>query len=209
MHALGQHASGSTDRTHLIEAAAINALAVFDDLGAHHRFGQRLEAVAQQLAVAAHSGAHRIGLFEGGDGLSSLGLNRIELAIALGFGERELGEHCTDVFGALLGQVVGNGGVFLGLFGHHLLDAQLSDRFFLVADQLEDRFVAEVDRLDHVLFRQLLGAGFHHHHTFGGAGHHQIKLGALDLAVAGVEDEVVAQQADAHGGHRSVEGDLG
>ena len=36
MHALGQHASGSTDWTHLIKAAAIDALAVFDDLGAHH-----------------------------------------------------------------------------------------------------------------------------------------------------------------------------
>ena len=76
-------------------------------------------------------------------------------------------------------------------------------------DQFAHGLVAEVDRLDHVLLGQLVGACLHHHHTGGGASHNQIKIAALNLPVAGVEHKVVAEQGHPHRRHRAGEGDLG
>ncbi len=174
MHPLGQHAGGGADAAHLIEVAAIYPLALLDDLGTHHLFGQRLEAVAQQLGATTHGRAHRIGFRQGGDGLGCLALDAIELGVALFLAEAELGQHAADVLGALLGQVIGDGGVLSWCLGNHLLNAEGLEGLFLVADQLADGLITEVDGLDHVLLRQLLGPGFHHHHPIGGAGHYKV-----------------------------------
>ena len=121
----------------------------------------------------------------------------------------ELLEHLTDATGTFLFKEVGQGGVDDLGFGDHLLDAELLEQVLLRLDQFAHRFVAEVDRFDHVLLGQLVGTGFHHHHALGRASYHQIKLAALDFAEAGVEHEVVAEQAHPHGGHGAIEGDTG
>ena len=209
MHPLGQYAGGGADRAHLIEVAAIDALAVLDDLGAHQLLGEALVAVGQGLAVAAHRQLHRVVVGQGGDFLLHPGLDCIELFVALGLGLGELHEHFADAAGTFLLQEVGQGGVDdLGL-GEHLLDAELLEQILLGLDQFTDGFIAEVDRFDHILLGELVGTCFHHDHPLGGAGHHQIQLAALDLAEAGVEHEVVTQQADPHRGHRALEGDAG
>ena len=209
MHPLGQHANGRLDWTNLIEAAAIDALALLEDLLAHQFLGEALEAVAQHLAVAAHHQLDGVVVFESGDLLAHGGLDGIELAIALGLGLAELLEHLTDRFGAFLLQEGGQGWIFHLGFGNHLLDTQIAQQLELGLDQFAHGFVAEVDRLDHVLLGQLVGACLHHHHTGGRAGHHQVKIAALNLPVAGVEHEVVAQQGHPHRRHRAGEGDLG
>ena len=58
MHPLGQYAGGGADRPHFIKVAAIDTLALLEDLGAHQLFGEVLVAVAQGLA--AGSGADRV-----------------------------------------------------------------------------------------------------------------------------------------------------
>ena len=129
----------------------------------------------------------------------------IELFVALSLALIELAKHIANRLTASLLQINRQGGVFAGSFGLHLLDASVFEDGFLSLDQLADRFVSEVDRFNHIPFRQLIRPGLNHHHTIGGAGHDQIEISAFDLSEAGVEHKVVAQEANPHRGHRSLE----
>ena len=60
MDALGQDTDCSTDGAHLVEASAIHAFAVLDDLLAHQLLGQCLEAVAKGLAIGADGDTDRV-----------------------------------------------------------------------------------------------------------------------------------------------------
>ena len=54
---------------------------------------------------------------------------------------------------------------------------ELDDR----CDHLLDRAVGEHDRAEHLLFGQLLGFGFDHHHRVAGAGDDEVELAFGDL----------------------------
>ena len=127
--------------------------------------------------------------------------------VTLVLGLFEFLEHLADGFGALFLQVSRHRGVLLRRLGLHLLDTQILQQLLLGFDQFADRLITEVDRLDDILLGQLVASCLHHHHTFRGAGDDQIKIPAFHLAVARIEDEVIAEEAHPHGRHRAVEGD--
>ena len=75
--------------------------------------------------------------------------------------------------------------------------------------ELDDRFdhrlhfaVGEHDRAEHLVFGQLLGLGFDHHHRVAGAGDDKVELAFGDLRLGRVEDVFAVHEADA-GGRRS------
>ena len=167
MHAPGQHSSKCADGSHLVESATIHTLAVLEDLLAHQGFGQSFEAVPQQLRACCHGLTHSIVLLEASDLLGDLCFHGIQRGVALLFALIKLLEHLADRFGAVFIEIGRNCFVFSGCFRLDLLDAQILQQLLLGLDQFTDRFVTEVDCFDDVPFRQLVGTGFHHHHTVG------------------------------------------
>ena len=192
MHTFGQDPSGCANRTHLIQGTAVNALAILHDLLTHQLLGEGLEMIGQGFAVGIHCGAHRIIFFEPLDGLSGGCADGVEFVVALALGLLELLEYLADGLGAVLFQVGGQSGILLRGGWKDLLDSRILEDRLLRFDQFADGFIAEIDRFDHVLFRKLVGAGFHHHDAVRCAGNDQIEITALDLAVTGIEYKVVA-----------------
>ena len=144
--------SQGADGPHLIQGATIHSLAVFEDLLAHQGFGQRLEAVTEQLRIGGGGHTDGIVLLQAGDGFSGFRLDGIKGLVALILGLVEFLEHLADRLGALLLQVSRHCGVLLGGLRLHLFDAQILQQLLLGFDQFADRFVTEVDRFDHILF---------------------------------------------------------
>ena len=76
------------------------------------------------------------------------------------------------------------------------------------AQRRPDLLVGDLERLEHRLLVDLLGAGLDHRDGLGGAGDDQVELRLLGLLQGRVDDELVAHQADAHGADRAGEGHL-
>ena len=207
MHPARQDAGHGADLAHLVEAASIHTLAILEDLLTHQFLGQRLEAVAEQLRAAGQGLANGMVILETCDGLGHFALHCFQGCVPLVLALIKLAEDSADRFGALLLEIGRNCAVFFRLLRLHLGDAQILEQLFLSLDQFADRFVAEIDRLDHVLLGQLVGAGLDHHHAVGSTGDHQVQITPFDLPVTRVEDEVIPQQTHPHGCHRAVEGD--
>ena len=120
-------------------------------------------------------------------------------APAVGLGERFLGLLADGVERGralgLVGQLVGRLNVLADEVLELLLDRGLVRRggelprvlgglFGEVDDRLADLLrcrVGEHDGAEHLLFRQLLGFGFDHHHRVGRAGDDQVELAFGDL----------------------------
>ena len=69
--------------------------------------------------------------------------------------------------------------------------------------------VAAPDALEEQLLGDLVGARLDHHHRVLGAGHDQVEVRDVALAVGGVHDHLAVDQPDAHRAHRVVERDVG
>ena len=67
-------------------------------------------------------------------------------------------------------------------------------------DDLLDRSVRGLERLDGFLFGHLVGARFDHHDAVLRAGHHQVEAALLPLREGRVDDVLAIDQADAHRG---------
>ena len=65
------------------------------------------------------------------------------------------------------------------------------------------------DRIGHDRLGQDLGAGLDHHHGLARAGHDQVQLALVELAVGRVGDELAVDAADAHGADGAQERDAG
>ena len=74
----------------------------------------------------------------------------------------------------------------LAHFGHDAFDE---------GDDLLDFFVGVKDGVQHGFFGHFVGAGFHHHDGFLGAGNGQVKIGFFTLFHRGVQDELAVDQA--------------
>ena len=209
MHPPWQNPCHGADGAHLIEGPTVHALAVLQDLLPHQGLGEGLEAVGKQFRACGDSLANGIVFFQTSDRFRRLCFHRIERLITLLLGLLKLLEHLTDGFGAVLFEVSGHGRVFFRSLRFHLLNAEILQQALLGLDQFADGFVAEVDRLDHILFRQLIRSGFHHHHAVGCSGNDEVEIAPFNFPVAGVQNEVIPQQADADCSHRTVERDPG
>jgi hypothetical protein len=90
-------------------------------------------------------------------------------------------------------------------------ELRLADRLAELLLDVDERLegpVAEQDRLGHDVFGQELGARLDHHDRVARAGHDQVELRLLDLAVGRVDDELAVDPADPDGADRPGERDL-
>jgi hypothetical protein len=71
-------------------------------------------------------------------------------------------------------------------------------------DDLLDRGVAALERLDHLVFRHFLRARLDHHDAVLGAGDDEVERAALPLLEGRVDDEVAVGEADADAGERAA-----
>ena len=62
---------------------------------------------------------------------------------------------------------------------------------------------------DHDIFGDFIGAGFDHQDGIARAGDAQVEVGFVDFGEGGVGDELAIHAPDAHGGNRTVPGDVG
>ena len=89
-----------------------------------------------------------------------------------------------------LAHLVGEFGIRLGRIVRPPL--RRADHLAELLDLLDDRldvFVAEQDRIGQVVFRDLVGAAFQRHDVVRRAGHHEIQVAVLQVAVGRIDDE--------------------
>ena len=94
--------------------------------------------------------------------------------------------------------------VFLRRRGGALGLAGLRGERVDAGDDLLDRGVAALERLDHLVFRHFLRARFDHHDAVLGAGDDEVERAALPLLEGRVDDEVAVGEADADAGERAA-----
>ncbi len=90
-----------------------------------------------------------------------------------------------------------------------LLAVAFAEDLVLRPDDLLNLQMRPEDALEEHLFRELVGAGFDHHHRVLGAHDHQVEVRDVALAVGRVDDDLLLDHADPHRSHRMVEGDVG
>ncbi len=150
-------------------------------------------------------------------------LLRLDLALDFALGERgdQLVEHLVDAVVVLelaadahrLGQRHEH--LLLDLAVEVVADLLLRDLQLLLAgllrqvvdggDDLLDRGVRRLERLDDLLLGHFLGAGLDHHEAVLAAGDDEIELALLALLEGRVDDVLAVDQADAHAGDRLLE----
>ncbi len=88
------------------------------------------------------------------------------------------------------------------------LDVRAVEEALLHLAERGDGLLAERHGGQHVLFGDLVGAGFHHGDVVGRAGDGELEVGLLGFLERGVHDELAGFHvaADAHAGGRAVEG---
>ncbi len=195
-----QQADLAGDLTDLLRRAPVGAAALVEDLVPHDAVLDLRESAAH---VAAGRGVLVVGVAELLDGIVSQGGRRV-LALALVL-------HAEDLLAALqvgrldqrhgLLHVGGRRPLGGGRLAADLLD-QLADQ---VAD-LDVEVVAALDGGDDVILRQGLGGAFDHDDGVARAADHQVQLAGGALFVAGVDDELVIDQAHAATARRAQEG---
>jgi len=202
------HAAGNG--ADLIQLAPVDAHLLAHDLVAHECFGQVLKGIAHRLAVLGGGGAHRVVLGELGDrALNVLGLDFLECIVAGLLVQLVLRQHFADGVGCPLADEglhvrMRGGGIGLGQ-----LQPQLRHHLLLRPDQILNGLVAELDGIDGVLLRQLVGPRLDHVDPLRAARYDQIQIPILDFVVIGVDDKIVIHQPNANAGHGAVERDLG
>ena len=106
--------------------------------------------------------------------------------------------HLVGEFGIRLGRIVGP-------------PLRRADHLAELLDLLDDRldvFVAEQDRVSQVVFRDLVGAAFQRHNVIRRAGHNEIQVAVIQVAVGRVDDEFAFDPSHADGGERRLHGNV-
>ena len=189
-----QHADLRPDGPDLVELAAVEPHALFQNFVAQNLFLQFLEDRFR---------------FD------------LPLHFALGNVGHEVFEHLVD--GAVAFQLVPHAHRFAQRHEHFLFDLavervvdllfrRLSLRLagFLreVVDRRDDALdggVAGFERLHDVFFAHFLGAGFHHHQAIIAARNHEIEAALPALLVGRIDDELAVDLSDADTGNRLLE----
>jgi hypothetical protein len=194
----GQVAGLDVERADVLGAAAVDALVGVDDHHAHRVLFERLAGGGE---VAGPSRALFFGEVVLLDGfLQGLDLGDARLLVGVLQGRGHLvvvGVHA-----------LGDARVGFVQLVFERLRVDLVEEALLGLAELGDGFLAEVHGREHVDFADLLGAGFHHADVVLGAGDSEVEVGRFELFIGGVDDEVARFDvaADAHAGHRAVEG---
>ncbi len=170
-----------------LQVAPVDALARLDDVVANDVALQCLERAGEQNLLAGITLGH---LDLGQHLLLGRGDQILTLLLLLG------GEGCAQIgFGDLLDL----GGVLLRV-GNLDVPGLLRSRLGELDDRLDDGLellVPEHHRFEHLLFGQLLGFQFDHHHRVCRSGDDQIEGGLGHLVEHGVQHELAADEADA------------
>ena len=193
-----QDADFRDDGADLVQGAAVDAVAVLDDVAtqdvgfAFLKRGRELGRVdAFRLLVGLHQGLG--GLLLGGvDARAAVILARVGVGGLDLFADQRLdrSDHVRVVFGLEVERLLG------GVLG------QVDDG---VDDRLHAR-VREHQGLEHLLFRQLLGFGFDHHQGVLRARDDQVQGAFAHLVDGRVQHQFAVDHADARGADRAHEG---
>ena len=186
------------DRPHLVELAAVEADAVREHLFAQDLLLQLLEdGLGLDLPLDFAFGNRRDQILERlVDGL---------VVFELAADAHRLGERHVDLLFDLAVEVVAD---FL-LRDRHLLLARLFGEIVDAGDDLLDRRVRRLERLDDLLLGHFLRAGLDHHQAVLAAGDDQIELALFALLERRVDEVLAVDQADADAGDRLLERNLG
>ena len=193
-----QIAGLDVERADVLGAAAVDALVGVDD---HHAHGMLFERLASGCQVAGP----RRALFFGEVVLLDRFLEGFDLGDArLLVGVLQGGRHLVVVSVHALGDAR----VGLMQLVFERLRVDLVEEALLRLAELGDGLLAEVHRREHVDLADLFGACFDHADVVLGTGDREVEIGAFELFVGGIDDEVArfGVAADAHAGHRAVEG---
>jgi hypothetical protein len=195
-----QHAGADLDRTHGARVAAVDARLAVQDLRADDlRFDVEQDVADGGLVGRDRAGRQRV-FFElrRGRRVDFLQLRRARLLVAqLVSGEqiavRQL-RHARDQRFVLRGRLPVP--LRLAAFAHELVDR---------VDRDLHLFVAEHDRAQHHVFRQLVGFRFDHQHRALRTGDDEVEARCLDLVTRRVQHVGVVDVRDARGTDRAVE----
>ena len=187
-----QQARAASNFPHFVEFTAIDPHSFLNDLAPHQLLGDAFEHRGQRFGVAVRRHAYRIVFGEFGDRVCNGSLHLIQLLIPLRLGVFVMRQDFFDRAGAFLGDEVFQGGIDFGWIEVDDFNAQFFQQIALFLDQVANRFVTKVDRLDHVMLGQLVGSSLHHDDAIGGTGHDQIQVAHLNLVVGRVNNKVIA-----------------
>ncbi len=115
-----------------------------------------------------------------------------------------LGERHHDFFFHFAVEVVAD----LLLGDRQLLLSRVGRKRVDRGNDLLDRFVRRVERLDNLIFRHFLRPGLHHHEPVFAAGDNQVELAVFALLEGGVDQVLTVDEPHANAGNRFLERDL-
>ena len=188
----------------------------FDEQGANLVVGAPIDALARLDNHRAHCAL-----------LERLARRRdlapVELLVLLGKAGLDVGLQSLDLGDAALLVGICDGRVHLVVVRVHALDhlghgrvelvgkrrdVHCVDELLLLVAKLADDLLGELQRGNHVLLGDLIGAGLDHGDVVLGACDRQVQVGIFVFLEGGVDDVVAGLTVapDAHAGHRTVKG---
>ena len=194
----GQQVNLSIQRTHVVDATAVHALALVQQPAAHDVLLQLVQALV--------------------DLLDHLGVLLVELSVHLVVhGQQALVtdalvvgiQGVLDVLDGELLDGLEHSGV--GIVGHEV-ELGLANLGHDAVDEVHDLLVGGVtghDGIEHGVVVNLVGAGLDHSHQIGSGGDGHVHLGALLLLSGGVDDELAVNQTHDNAGDGAIPGDVG
>ena len=195
-----QYAGLNPDLANLVEGAPVRTAFFVRNLFAEDAFAQNFEVFGKLAPFGA-------GLFR--NGRQQFRKQSIDLLIALDFrvllGIEGVRQTLADL-GAQSRQIRR---IDYGRRNRPLRLARARGQLGDDGADLLDLAVPEFDGVHHAIFLDFAGPSLDHDDRLGGADHHQIQLAFVDFAVSRIDNELIVQQADAHGSDRSMEGNVG
>ena len=186
----GQQADFSGQRADLIDAAAVNALAVLEQPGADDLL---LQLVADQVKV----GGGQLGML-GSDGVHDGQHSGIADILIIGV-------HGVFDFIKVLGIDIGQQGMIQLHGGKALLRlADLGHNAVDEGEHLLDLLMTGTDGAHHGLLVDLVGTGLDHDDLFLAGGQRQGEVAVLALLLRGVQHDLAVHQTDKHAGDGAV-----
>ena len=196
----GQVMRHDVERANLVVGTTVDALAGLDDHRAH---GALLEGLAGSGDLATPHAALLLG-----EGRLDLVLELLDLGDArLLVGVLESSLH-GSIEAVDLGNDLGDGLVELVGLG---LDGAFVEELLLLLAERADGLLGKLERTDHVLLGDLIGAALDHGDVLLGTGNGEVEVGGLGLLEGRVDDvidETVLGDGtcDAHAGDRALDG---
>ena len=190
----GQQTDLGGQRADLVDAAAIDALAVLQQPGADDLL---LQLVADEVEI----GGGQLGVL-GGDGIHNGQHRGVADVLVVGV---HRGLNVLEVVGVNVSQQ----GVVKLHGGEALFRlADLGDDAVDERQHLPDLLVTDADGLHHGLLVDLVGTGLDHDDLFLAGGKGQGEVAVLALLLRGVQHDLAVHQTDKHTGNRAVPGNI-